>query len=364
MTTNIFISHSSRDVDGPFRLAEDLKRIGLEVWLDKLNIGVGDRIIREIQKGLKGAGYLAIWLTRASVESGWVETEWETKYEIEVTSGSVTVLPLLAEDCEIPLFLRGKRYADFRQDYTEGLADLLRVVGLKDWISPFGMKFSLVLPGVFVMGSDGGEENEKPSHQVGISRPFYMGTYVVTQHNWRELMGTEPWKGDRRVREGDDYPVVDVSWHDAQRYLDRISEVDKHNSYYLPTEAEWEYAARAGTDTEFSFGDDERDMRFFGWHRDITQGVEEYAHEVGKKRSNPWGLYDVHGNIWEWTDDWYFGSYSAKFKLNPVEKVLRGGGWDYPAYGARSAFRNHELPTRYNYVIGFRLICKPAQGRQ
>jgi formylglycine-generating enzyme required for sulfatase activity len=362
MTASIFISHSSQNVDGPLRLAEDLRRTGLEVWLDEWEIGVGDRITQKIQKGLSGATYVAVWLTRASVESGWVDTEWQTKYETEAATGAVAVLPLLAEDCQIPYFLAGKRYADFRQNYTRGLADLLKVVGMKDWVSPTGMNFSLILPGAFVMGSASGDENERPPHQVVIGRPFYIGTCVVTQGDWRELMGTEPWKGDPRVRDGDGYPTVNVSWYDAQHYLDRLSQQDEDNSYYLPTEEEWEYAARAGTDTEFSFGDDERDMRFFGWHRDITQGGEEYAHEVGKKRPNPWGLYDVHGNIWEWMDDWYYGSYSAQPKLNPMEKVLRGGGWDYPAYGARSAFRNHLLPTRSNYVIGFRLVRRPAQA--
>lgn len=360
MVTSIFISHSSRDADDALRLAEDLKRAGLEVWLDEWEIGVGQRITQTVQAGLAKATYLAVWLTPASVDSGWVEREWQSKYGAEVEADSTVILPLLAGDCRIPPLLVDKRYADFRDSYTKGLADLLKAIGLKDWESPLGMKFTLITPGAFMMGSHNGEENERVPHQVTIGRPFYMGSYVVTQHDWKELMRTEPWKGDTHVREGDSYPASNVSWFDAQDFLTRLSEVDRQNSYYLPTEEEWEYAGRGGTMTEFSFGDDERDMRFFGWYRDITQNAEEYAHEVGKKRSNPWGLYDIHGNIWEWMDDWYYGSYEAQPKLNPVEKVLRGGGWDYPAYGARSAFRNHLLPTRSNYVIGFRLIRRPA----
>lgn len=360
MSSTIFISHSSRDLGSALRLAEDLKRAGLAVWLDEWEIGVGDPIVQKIQKGISDAAYVAVWLTEASIASGWVGTEWQTKYEEEVARGSVTVLPLLAEDCELPPFLRGKRYADFRASYAAGLASLLNVVGIKNWTGPFGMKFNLVIPGAFVMGSADGEENERPPHQVVINRPFYVSSCVVTQQDWRSVMGTEPWKGDPHVREGDDYPAVNVSWFDAQSYLTRLSEADEQSSYYLPTEEEWEYAARAGTSTEFSFGDDERDMRFYGWYRDITQNAEEYAHEVAKKRPNPWSLYDMHGNVWEWMDDWYYGSYSSTPRLNPVEKVLRGGGWDYPAYGARSAFRNHLLPTRSNHVIGIRLIRKPA----
>jgi formylglycine-generating enzyme required for sulfatase activity len=359
MANRIFISHSSADTEAVLRLANDLKRAGLEVWLDKWEIGVGDRITKTVQDGLVGATHLAIWLTRASVASGWVEREWQSKFGAEIATGQTVILPLLAEDCQIPAMLEDKKYADFRRDYTEGLAGLLDAVGLKDWESPTGMRFKLILPGAFVMGSDR-EENESPPHQAAVGWPFYMAVYVVTQRNWLDVIGTAPWKGDPHVREGDRYPAVNVSWFDAQAYLDQLSVNDKENSYYLPTETEWEYVARAGTITDFSFGDDERDMRFFGWYRDITQNAEEYAHEVGVKRPNPWGLYDFHGNIWEWMDDWYYGSYAMQPKLNPMEKVLRGGGWDYPAYGARSAFRNHLLPTRSNHVIGFRVIRRPA----
>jgi formylglycine-generating enzyme required for sulfatase activity len=361
MTHSIFISYSSRDAAAALCLAEDLKRAGLEVWLDEWEIGVGERISQSVEEGLKRTTYLAVWLTRASIESGWVEREWQAKYGVEVKKGSTVILPLLAEDCELPLLLGDKKYADFRQSYTKGLTDLLRSVGMKDWVNPRGVEFALIMPGAFMMGSgSNGPENERLAHQVTIPRPFYMAKYVVTQRDWKDLMGTEPWKGDPRVREGDNYPVVDVNWFDAQKYLDRLTEVDPRNSYYLPTEEEWEYAARAGTVAEFSFGDDERDMRFYGWHRDLTQNREEYAHEVGRKRPNPWGLYDMHGNVWEWVYGWYYGSYQEPPKLNPVEKILRGGGWDYPAFGARSAFRNTLLPTRSNYVIGFRLIRRPA----
>jgi len=184
-----------------------------------------------------------------------------------------------------------------------------------------------------------------------------MSIYTITQAQWGTVMDTEPWKkGDPRVQEGDDYPAVNVTWYDAQDFLTKLSSIDNENSYFLPTEEEWEYAARAGTSTEFSFGDDERDLRSYGWYRDMTQRGEEYAHPVGTKRPNPWGLYDMHGNVWEWMDNWYYGSYAAKPKLTPDEKVLRGGAWDYRAYGARSAFRASSLPSRTDATKGFRLI--------
>jgi len=332
----------------------------LDVWLDAWKIKVGDRITQSIQGGLTRADFLALWITKAAVESGWVESEWQAKYASEIKSGTTVILPLLAEDCTLPPLLTDKLYADFRKDYRSGLAQLLEVVGLRNWINPLGSEFSLVLPGAFMMGSDR-EENERPPHLQEISSPFYMGRYVVTQREWQDVLGDlKPWSSDPRARNGERFPAVDVSWFDAQSYINRLSEIDSENNYYLPTEAEWEYAARAGTTTDFSFGDDERDMRFYGWYRDLTDSGEKYAHEVGSKRPNQWGLYDIHGNVWEWTDNWYYGSYGFGPKLDPTEKVLRGGGWDYPAFGARSAFRNHELPTRSGPTIGFRVTRRPA----
>jgi formylglycine-generating enzyme required for sulfatase activity len=360
VSTSIFISHSGQDAASSLRLAEDLKRAGLQVWLDEWDIAVGERITEKVQRGLTSANYLAVWLTRASIESGWVEREWQSRYRAEIASNSVIVLPLLAEDCAIPPLLIDKKYADFRSSYTAGLADLLRSIGLRDWEGPFGMAFRLILPGAFVMGSRSGEENERPPHQATIDWPFYISTYAVTQGDWKQLMQTTPWSGIPRVKEGDNFPAVNVTWWEAQAFIRQLSSIDKESLYYLPTEEEWEYAARAGTTTEFSFGDDERDMQFFGWSRDLTQNGEEYPHEVGQKRANPWGLYDMHGNVWEWTYSWYFGSYSAQPRQDPDEKVLKGGAWDYRAYGARSAFRVSKPPHRTDATVGFRIIRKPA----
>src|SRR5690348_13494053 len=114
---SIFISHSGRDADAALRLAEDLKRAGLDVWLDAWEIGVGDRITQSIQTGLRRADFLALWITKASVASGWVEREWQNKYRAEVESGTTVILPLLAENCELPELLADKLYADFRTEY-------------------------------------------------------------------------------------------------------------------------------------------------------------------------------------------------------------------------------------------------------
>lgn len=355
----VFLSHSSHDKEPVRLLAADLRSAGVDVWLDELEINVGQSVTERLDEGLRASDFLAVWLTRNAIESGWVNREWRSRYAYEIGKGDKVILPLLAEPCDVPPLLADKHFADFRFDYCAGLAQLLRaVVGADSWTNKLGISFKLITPGAFLMGSNNGEENEGPAHQVSIRKPFFMATSVVTQGQWQQLMATTPWSGQPKVLNDPDCPAVHVSWFDAQAFLNRLSQEDKDSSYYLPTEEEWEFAARAGSTTEFSFGNDERDLRAFGWYRDMTQGGEEYAHRVGTKRPNAWGLYDMHGNVWEWTDSWFFGSYSVTPKLSPLEKVVRGGGWDYPAFGARSAFRNHLLPTRTLNVLGFRLICR------
>jgi formylglycine-generating enzyme required for sulfatase activity len=226
MQKRIFLSHSSRDKDSVRPLVEDLRRAGLSVWFDEDKIGVGQRISREIEKGLDSSDYIAIWLTQDAIKSGWVETEWHTLFPDEVASGRVTVFPLLAEDCDLPRFLRGKLYADFRRDYTEGLMDLLKALGQQTYENDLGMAFTLIMPGTFLMGSQEGEENEIPVHRVSISRPFYMGTYVVTQKQWKTVTDSEPWKGMPHVREGDNFPAVHVSWYDLRIARTEVSSAE------------------------------------------------------------------------------------------------------------------------------------------
>jgi len=127
MSYNVFISHSSRDKSDVRRLAEDLELAGITVWLDEWEILVGDRITQKIQQGLETCDFIAVWLTCHAIESGWVEREWQAKYGEEVNSGRTIVLPLLDEDCKVPILLRDKRYADFRQDYSSGLKELIQV---------------------------------------------------------------------------------------------------------------------------------------------------------------------------------------------------------------------------------------------
>lgn len=155
------------------------------------------------------------------------------------------------------------------------------------------MKFIEIKPGKFMMGSNE-YEDEKPIHQVEITKPFEMMDAPVTQKQWEEVMGNNP-----SCFSGPNRPVENVSWHDCQEFIKKMNEKNDGYTYRLPTEAEWEYCCRAGTSTKWFHGDDEN-------------GLKEYAHfnsretcDVKTKKPNPWGLYDMCGNVWEWCQDWY-----------------------------------------------------------
>ena len=202
-------------------------------------------------------------------------------------------------------------------------------------------------PGTFDMGSPSSEEgrhtNEGPVHSVRISEGFYLGKYEVTQGQWEAVMGTRPWADN--VRSEADYPAIYISWEDAQAFIGRLNASAGSNIYRLPSEAEWEYACRAGTSTRWSFGDDASQLTHYAY--------ENYEYRVGTKRANSWGLYDMHGYVWEWVQDWYGGDYySVSPAVDPPgpstgsERVVRGGDMDNGiARRLRSAGRGHDPPS-------------------
>jgi formylglycine-generating enzyme required for sulfatase activity len=166
-----------------------------------------------------------------------------------------------------------------------------------------------------------------------------LGKYEVTQEQWEAVMETNPskWKGDGA------HPVECVSWEDTQEFIRRLNMKKDGASYYLPTETEWEYAARAGSTTDYSFGDDPGQLGEYAWYIGNSGGR---THPVGQRKPNAWGLYDMYGNVWEWVQDhWYEGLQG---------RVIRGGSWDHDAGKCRSRISNHELPDVHYANIGFR----------
>ena len=213
--------------------------------------------------------------------------------------------------------------------------------------------------GSFTMGSTNGYSDEKPQHQVTLSQGFWLGETEVTQGLWREITGKNP--SDHKV--DDEYPVENVSWDDCQEFLEKLNdraEVKKAGiRFALPTEAQWEYACRAGTTGDYGGTGKLDDM---GWYGERANGA---THPVARKEPNAWGLYDMHGNVWEWSADWYDSGYYAKSPASdptgPASggyRVLRGGCFWNDAQYCHSALRRSYGPDDRRGNIGFRLLAR------
>jgi formylglycine-generating enzyme required for sulfatase activity len=205
-----------------------------------------------------------------------------------------------------------------------------QVQNLKTFTNSVGVEFVRIPAGQFQMGMLEDEEqscmNNVPKHKVIIDHPFYISKYEVTQKQWRRVMGTNPSKF-----KGDTNPVERISWTDAQKFLKKLNRMENTHSYRLPTEAEWEYVSRANTVNRYFFGKSPDDLNQYAWSYK-NSGCK--THPVGLLKPNPWGLYDILGNVWEWCQDTYRSDY---YQYTPVKnppgpkpgscKVLRGGSW-------------------------------------
>jgi formylglycine-generating enzyme required for sulfatase activity len=311
-----------------------------------------------------------------------------------------------ALDRDIRQQVQGQRYSGLRPLVNEllalepGRAELRRLLEAlpgeeapREVTNSIGMKLVLILPGKFSMGSPRDEANrygsEGPTHEVEITKPFYLGIYPVTQEEYRKVMGTNPSHlcasggGKDKLKDAaldtKRFPVESVSWEDAVAFCKKLSALPAEKAagrvYRLPTEAEWEYACRAGTTTAFAFGD------ALSSTQANFDGAQPYGGAkkgpalgrtcpVGSYKANAWGLHDMHGNIWEWCNDWqdasYYGTGPMKDPQGPATgktRVSRGGAWGFGATHCRSAYRGHDDPAgRYNNT-GMRVVCVvPARG--
>jgi Tol biopolymer transport system component/formylglycine-generating enzyme required for sulfatase activity len=230
---------------------------------------------------------------------------------------------------------------------------------------PGGATMALVWipPGTFTMG----DAANGPAHQVTLTKGYYLAKTELTQGQWQSVMSTSPWSGQSRVQANPNNPAVYVSWSDIQALVHVLNQAAGDSLYRLPTEAEWEYACRAGTTTTWSFGDDERQLGEYAWYSANAWDVGlHYAQAVGAKRPNPWGLFDMHGNVWEWVQDW-FGTYAGGAVTDPSgpetgsNRVDRGGGFAYLADGTPSALRSYYTPGYGDEAyIGARLLLMTA----
>jgi formylglycine-generating enzyme required for sulfatase activity len=235
------------------------------------------------------------------------------------------------------------------------------------------MKLVLIPAGEFLMGSaesaralpEPQSEGEYPQHRVRLNQPFYLGVHELTQQQYERVMGVHP-----SYSKGPQHPVQNVSWDDAVKFCDTLSALPEEwaagRTYRLPTEAEWEYACRAGTTTHYSFGDDPAVLGDYAW---FQANASEGTHTVGQKRPNAWGLYDMHGNLWEWCADWFGEDYYEHSTVDDptgpatgTVRMHRGGCWLAPASYCRSAYRFTYQPP-HGILVGFRVAAVPSAGQ-
>jgi formylglycine-generating enzyme len=229
--------------------------------------------------------------------------------------------------------------------------------------SSVGITFVWIRHGTFLMGSPPDEKNRErieSQHKIRLSNGWFMGIHPVTQAQWRTVMGTNPSRFP-----GDTLPVEQVTWHECHEFCKRLTVMDG-KPYRLPTEAEWEFACRAGTTTPFHFGEtistDQANFDGKYVHGDGQEGTcRQKTTPVGVFPPNAWGLYDFHGNVWEWCKDWY-GPYPIEDSedydgpLHGAERVIRGGAWNQIPKRCRSAYRERADPMKRRKDVGFR-IC-------
>ena len=229
-----------------------------------------------------------------------------------------------------------------------------------------GMSFNYIPPGSYLRGSplnEPGRESDEKQHLATLSNGYYMQTTEVTQKQWKAVMGNLPLyiiKCDEKC------PVERVSWDDAQEFINKLNEIEEPHNYRLPTEAEWEYASRAGSKTSFANGeisvltcDHDLKLGDIGWYCGNSKTSQH--HFVAQKSPNVWGLYDMHGSVWEWCSDWY-GQYPSETVPDPMgpsggeERIIRGGGMADNARSCRSGNRHSLRPDIEFDNIGFRIV--------
>lgn len=259
----------------------------------------------------------------------------------------------------------------------------VEVISDTEFKNSAGIELVKIPAGAFTMGDPNGDEDARPDHEVNITQPFWISKYEVTSKVFKRFQAdtgyrteaeqaescqvyqngewvednTGTWKG---FMSGDDRPAVCVSWNDAQAFVNWLNAKEGTTAYRLPTEAEWEYVARAGASTRYAFGSSPEILADYAWY---SENAGNQPQIVGKKRANAWNVHDMHGNVYEWVSDWYNETYyQASPKQDPQgpsggsDRVLRGGSWAYDADALIVSYRNSDVPTKRNTNIGFRIV--------
>ncbi len=274
---------------------------------------------------------------------------------------------VFAAQSDFDSVMRFKKVRDAIEEGVKNASSALGAFSAKTRTADLGkgVKLELVrIPaGSFVMSSSQGEDGHRDNEnqvRITISKPFYLGKYEVTQAQWQAVMGNNPSKF-----KGNKLPVENVSWNDAMAFCAKLTEreraakrIPENMKYTLPTEAQWEYACRAETKTRFCTGNSDENLSRAAWWRGNANGS---THPIAEKTPNAWGLYDMHGNVWEWCADWY--GQNLRDGTDPAGaasgslRVVRGGAWDCSAVFCRSAVRSGYSPDFRGVFLGVRIAC-------
>ena len=382
---DVFISYVEEDGAAAAELAAALEDAGYSVWYYERDSIPGPPYLIQVNEAIEQARAVVLLISRDSLSSNQVTNEVVFAHEsrrpfIPVLLGITHVefqqrQPMwrLALGAATSIRVPPQGLAAIIPRVIQGLAALRIQPGKAEGPPPvppqprqraappdiitnsIGMRLKLIPAGTSLMGSEKGDDDEKPVHEVTIARPFYMGIHPVTQAEYKRVMGANPsrFKGPNR-------PVETVSWHDAVAFCRKLSKMERR-AYCLPSEAEWEYACRAGSTTEYCFGDDAARLGDYAWFKRNSGGQ---THDVGQKKPNAWGLHDMHGNVWEWCEDmWHLYSGpsdgSAWLEEGPQsDRVVRGGSWGADPRSCRSAERYCHSPRQVWDDFGFRVVLR------
>lgn len=396
----MFLCHNSQDKPEVIKIARQLQQQGLKPWLDDWELPPGISWQERLEEQIEQIKSAAVFVGNSGF-GPWQKREM-TAFLSEFVERGIPVIPVLLGNApkqpRLPIFLKSLTWVDFRHresnpmgrliwgitqvkpdnfDYfqdsvTEKLPKVSKGTNkfenfTEDLGNDVELKMIAIPGGTFMMGSPEGEgeDCERPQHEVRVSK-FFMGKYTITQAQYYQVMSENP----SYCRGNDNRPVESVNWHDAREFCQRISE-KTGKKYRLPSEAEWEYACRAGTTTRYSFGN-EISLKFANYYTGndfveplIKLGFRYTTNVVGKYLPNAFGLYDMHGNVWEWCeDDWHVNYKDAPndgsvwLSESGSAKVARGGSFFNKSFGCRSAKRFCIIySTRKNFDIGFRVVC-------
>ena len=352
----VFVSYAHKDGHLVYPEINALHDSGIRIWFDG-GIDPGNEWPEDIARALSKAQMFLVFITPSSVESQNVRNE--INYAINKKK---SFLAVHLQETQLPGGLELRmgdiqailKYRMTEDNYNKKLVDSFSK-GVIEEKKKTEIEMVLISAGKFLMGSPESEKSRfdnETQHEVILSNSFYMGKYPVTQEQW-ESLGMR----NRSEEEGAKLPVTAVSWEDCQEFIKKLN-AKTDGGYRLPTEAEWEYACRAGTTTAYSFGDEvtPQDANYYYYGSNIDKPLA-----VGSYKPNAFGLYDMHGNVWEWCEEWY-GNYPTGGVTDPIGpttgeyRVLRGGSFRYDESFARSSFRGCDTPTGRGDFGGFRLV--------